>query len=181
MRDKKKWNHVIELIHKIETKYGSIKLTPRSDPDFQQVYSILSIEKRNRRKASNGVIASKRGVIVHEVKQGHSRRYIENHCHISSATLEQILLLEAVELIPKFMYILHKDGEPDFYLRSKGLDIPKFFHVNEMASRKLNAFIEASGYQLICKKTIWDDVPLGAKYASRTHEALTKVNEEYGY
>lgn len=34
MKDKEQWDSFMDLIEKIEDKYGSIKLTPRSDPDF---------------------------------------------------------------------------------------------------------------------------------------------------
>lgn len=177
MKDKEQWDSFMDLIEKIEDKYGSIKLTPRSDPDFQKAKEMMAFG--THQNALDMISPTKRGLIIKEIKQGHSRKYIGSHCHVKSSLLDMICYAEGIEFIPRFLYILHKDGEPNLYLRSKQVDIPKFFDRGRMDSRTLNSFIESSGWKLTCKKTIWKDIPIGSSYVTRNHEVLTKTTDEY--
>lgn len=41
MKDKLKWAQVMVLVKKVEDKYGSIKDTPISDPDFKKLKDLF--------------------------------------------------------------------------------------------------------------------------------------------
>ena len=177
MRDKQQWEQFMELIEKIEDKYGSIKLTPRSDPVFLKAKSMVAFG--THQNALDKLLPSKRGLITNYIKQGHSKKYIESHCHVTSSLLDMVCYSEGIEFIPRFLYVMHKDGEPDYYFRYKQVDVPKFFSRNPMTSRTLKDFIESSGWEIVCKKTIWKDIPIGSSYVTRNHEVLTKTTDEY--
>lgn len=177
MRDKEQWNQFLKLVEKVEDRYGSLKLTPNSDPDFNKAKEMVAWGTHEN--ALDMISPTKRGLIIKEINQGHSRKYIVSHCHVKSRILDMICYAKGIEFIPRFLYVMHKDGEPDYYFRYKQVDVPKFFNRNPMASRTLNSFIESSGWQIVCKKTIWKDIPIGSSYVTRNHEVLTKTTDEY--
>ncbi len=185
MRDKAQWEQIITLIHKVEDRYGSIHNTPRSDPDFKDLQELCGVTHANHINSLTGMSASKVGMIISKIAQGHTKRYIIKHCHVKIAVLDQIAATYAVHYIPPFHYILHKDGEKDFYFRSKLIDIPLYFNLSNGNSYQVKRYVEylkENGWTLTYKKTIWDQIPIGAKFISKHHdEVLTKYTEEYDY
>lgn len=185
MKDKQKWNQIMNQVHKIEDKYGSIHSTPKSDPDFKELQDLCGVSHVNHINSLTGMSASKAGIIVSKITQGYTKRYILSHCHIKIAVLDQIANAYGVHYIPPFKYVLHKDGEKDFYFRSKLKDIPLYFNMNNGNSYQVERYVgylEENGWTLTYKRTIWKDIPVGAKFVSKHHEAvLTKYTDEYDY
>lgn len=72
-----------------------------------------------------------------------------------------------------------------FYFRSKLIDIPLYFNLSNGNSYQVKRYVEylkENGWTLTYKKTIWDQIPIGAKFISKHHdEVLTKYTEEYDY
>ena len=159
---------------------GSIHNTPRSDPDFKDLQELCGVTHANHINSLTGMSASKVGMIVSKIAQGHTKKYIIKHRHVKIAVLDQIAATYAVHYIPPFAYILHKDGEKDFYFRSKLKDTSKFFHHYFVSGRKLKAYLDKNGWSLICKKTIWGSIPIGAQYISKSKaNILTKTTMRF--
>ena len=119
MKDKLKWAQVMGLVKKVEDKYGSIKDTPISDPDFKKLKDLCAITHDNHLNTLTRVSAEKQCNILNKIVEGYTKTYIRNLYHVSDFTIDQVATAHGVQIIPPFAYILHKDGEKDFYFRSK--------------------------------------------------------------
>lgn len=180
MKDKLKWTQVMDLVQKVEDKYGSIKDTPISDPDFKKLKDLCAITHGNHLNTLTRVSAEKQCNILNKIVEGYTKTYIRNLYHVSDFTVDQVATAHGVQIIPPFAYILHKDGEKDFYFRSKLKDASKFFHHYFVSGRKLKAYLDKNGWSLICKKTIWGSIPIGAQYISKSKaNILTKTTMRF--
>lgn len=168
------------LVQKVEDKYGSIKDTPISDPDFKKLKGLCAITHGNHLNTLTRVSAEKQCNILNKIVEGYTKTYIRNLYHVSDFTIDQVATAHGVQINPPFAYILHKDGEKDFYFRSKLKDASKFFHHYFVSGRKLKAYLDKNGWSLICKKTIWGSIPIGAQYISKSKaNILTKTTMRF--
>ena len=180
MKDKLKWAQVMNLVRKVEDKYGSIKDTPISDPDFKKLKDLCAITHGNHLNTLTRVSAIKQSNILNKISEGYTKTYIRNTYHVSDFTVDQIATAHGVQIIPPFAYILHKDGKKDFYFRSKLKDVSKYFHHYFANSRQLESYLNKNGWLLICRKTIWGSIPIGAQYISKSKtDILTKNTNKF--
>ena len=176
-RRKGEWNHVMSLIHRVENKYGSIRDTPETDPTWKEIAKLCTIGSNPH---GLKVSAKKQVAVLQKVKQGYTKTYIRGNCHIGEANIDRIVVAAGVQFIQPFSYVLYKEGEGTYFLRSKLRDIPLIFDQRLQNMPAINKYIKENHWNLRCKRTIWKNIPIGSYYISQDHERfIHKKDDNY--
>lgn len=173
--ERRRWQTMLRLIQKCEDKYGSIIRTPDDDPNFAEIQRICGANP-----SPIEIAVRKRDLVVEKIESGFSKTYIVRHYHVAPDTVEKIKRKFNLSFKPVWLYVLYKDNEPVYFIRSKKLDIPIIFNRTFYNDKILKSFLLNNGFKLRVRKAIWHNIPIGAYYATPDHEkVIQKIDEEY--
>lgn len=172
--ERQQWRQVMHLVHKCEIKYGSIAKTPKDDPNFVTIRKLCK-----PRSDFKDLTFDMQTRIINSINDGRTKSYVINAYGASSELIDQVVSRFGLTFKPTWKYILRKPGEPAYFVKSKLQDIPVIFNRKFSNSKVLQSYLFNNDYELIVKKTIWCNVPIGSFYVTANRKLFRKTDDEY--
>lgn len=166
-----KMKQALPLIHKIESKYGSISHAPEDDPDFKKIRKIYPIvDKKDGRTMSQKLHSL--------IDRGYPCSYIASQLSISKAMIYDYADRNCLQFKRSFKYLLTSISGDIYYTTSLKYFLETFFNATNCSNMEARKYLSDHGFNVKSGNYVWHQVKPGSYFLlSYMDYPMLKVNK----